>query len=321
MTYTSTYNHANRLASISNGSMNASYLYNALDQRLFKTVDGQQTRFLVDSNGTLLQEIKGTQVKTYFYLAGQPLAVIINTSPSSASLYYFHNDHLGTPQVMTDEGQNIVWKASYTPFGQANLLINAVENNLRFPGQYFDIETGTHYNYHRDYDPELGRYLQSDPIGLAGGINTYAYVYQNPLRYTDPYGESALAGVLAGVGADIAIPDPTDLAWPKWAGFGLAITGAALYDVCNTYFSEPGKPTAEDGYKPPKKPTRGADKEGKVKNPNGRGKGWPDANGDVWVPTNGIAAHGGEHWDVQSPPKKGERKGKHRNVYPGGHVR
>jgi RHS repeat-associated protein len=63
-----------------------------------------------------------------------------------------------------------------------------VENNLRFAGQYFDQETGLHYNYHRYYDPSLGRYLRADPIGFDGGINLYAYVLNNPLNWIDPLG-------------------------------------------------------------------------------------------------------------------------------------
>jgi len=73
--------------------------------------------------------------------------------------------------------------------------------NQRFPGQYFDRETGLHYNYFRDYDPQTGRYVQSDPIGLAGGINTYGYAEANPLIYVDPYGLSASAT------GDFAPPD------------------------------------------------------------------------------------------------------------------
>jgi len=89
-----------------------------------------------------------------------------------------------------------------------------------------------HYNYYRTYDPSTGRYLESDPIGLDGGLNTYGYAMQNPLRYTDPTGESAVAGVLTGLGADTAVPDPSDAAWPKWAAWGALLAGAYVYDMC-----------------------------------------------------------------------------------------
>ncbi len=106
----------------------------------------------------------------------------------NTALYYIHNDHLGTPQVLTDQNGNTAWRASYKPFGKANVSINSVVNNLRFPGQYFDEETNLHQNYFRDYDPGLGRYVQSDPIGLEGGLNSYAYVGSNPNKYIDPKG-------------------------------------------------------------------------------------------------------------------------------------
>jgi len=104
-------------------------------------------------------------------------------------IYYYNNDHLGTPQQLLDSAGQVVWQAQYSAFGKANISINIIENNLRLPGQYYDSETGLHQNFYRDYDPALGRYIESDPIGLAGGINFYAYVYQNPLKYTDPTGE------------------------------------------------------------------------------------------------------------------------------------
>jgi len=100
----------------------------------------------------------------------------------------FYNDHLGTPQAMTDASGSLVWQADYKPFGEANVPTETLLNNLRFPGQYYDAESGLHYNYFRDYDPTTGRYVQSDPIGLGGGINTFAYVGGNPMRFSDPLG-------------------------------------------------------------------------------------------------------------------------------------
>ena len=109
-------------------------------------------------------------------------------------VYYFHNDHLGTPQALTDAAGRTVWTAEYEPFGKAAVDEDpdgdgkVVVNNLRFPGQYYDAETGLHYNYHRDYDPATGRYLTPDPIGLAGGLNLYSYVSNNPINWIDPPG-------------------------------------------------------------------------------------------------------------------------------------
>tara|TARA_R110001599_G_scaffold95708_1_gene248137 strand:+ start:231 stop:1007 length:777 start_codon:yes stop_codon:yes gene_type:complete len=101
---------------------------------------------------------------------------------------YVHADHLGAPQKMTDADRSLVWDASFLPFGEEDSLIGSAANDNRFPGQRLEAETGLHYNYFRDYDPTTGRYLQSDPIGLAGGINTYGYVSGNPVMYTDPKG-------------------------------------------------------------------------------------------------------------------------------------
>jgi RHS repeat-associated protein len=89
---------------------------------------------------------------------------------------------------MTDSSGTVVWAADYLPFGQADVTVETVENNLRFVGQYYDNETGLHYNYFRYYDPSLGRYLRADPIGLEGGINLYAYVENNSINLIDPFG-------------------------------------------------------------------------------------------------------------------------------------
>ncbi len=111
-----------------------------------------------------------------------------------AETFFVHADHLGTPQALTDANGTVVWRAHYEPFGHATVDAGStVTFNLRFPGQYFDAGTGLHYNYYRDYDPDTGRYLQPDPIGIAGGLNPYVYAYDNPLRFADPTGEAAIA--------------------------------------------------------------------------------------------------------------------------------
>jgi RHS repeat-associated protein len=94
---------------------------------------------------------------------------------------------------MTDASGTVVWEAGYMPFGEARVLVADIVNNLRFPGQYFDAETGFHYNRHRYYDPDTGRYLTPDPIGLEGGLNLYVYVDGNPVNWVDPEGLNAVA--------------------------------------------------------------------------------------------------------------------------------
>jgi RHS repeat-associated protein len=91
---------------------------------------------------------------------------------------------------MTDSNGVVRWAADYKPFGEATIdqAVTTITNNLRFPGQYFDYETGLHYNYFRDYNPAVGKYPQADPIGLLGGINPYNYVSSNPVNSSDPLG-------------------------------------------------------------------------------------------------------------------------------------
>ena len=127
------------------------------------------------------------------------------------SIHYVHNDHLGTPMALTDESGAKVWSATYDPFGQATVNEDVDGNgepvtlNIRFPGQYYDQETGLHYNYFRYYDSELGRYLTSDPIGLAGGTNTFAYVVNNPLKHIDPKGLDIWTGTMINVSLNVLV--------------------------------------------------------------------------------------------------------------------
>jgi RHS repeat-associated protein len=114
--------------------------------------------------------------------------LFVGSGAQPANLLYVHADHLGSPQKLTDAGQAVVWDGVFDPFGREVALAGLAAMPLRFPGQYADPETGYSYNYFRDYEPRLGRYIQSDPIGLYGGINTYAYAGHNAVNWIDPMG-------------------------------------------------------------------------------------------------------------------------------------
>jgi RHS repeat-associated protein len=118
------------------------------------------------------------------------LAVFADAFGHTASIeyYYYHNDHLGTPQRISNEGAGVVWAADYEAFGNLKITASNIPNNLRFPGQHYDDESNLNYNYFRDYDPQIGRYIQSDPMGLGGGLNTYVYVENRPTSLIDPSG-------------------------------------------------------------------------------------------------------------------------------------
>ncbi len=135
------------------------------------------------------------------------------TNTGGSSVHYVHNDHLGTPRQVTDSSGTVIWRWDSDPFG-ATYPNDDPDNdgvvfglNLRFPGQYYDAETGLHYNYFRYYDPSTGRYITSDPIGLEGGLNTYTYVGNNPIMWFDPFG---LAGetVDLGGGTKVRVDNP-----------------------------------------------------------------------------------------------------------------
>jgi RHS repeat-associated protein len=151
-----------------------------------------ESRFVYGPNGRLIGEYdaQGNTVRETVRLGTTPVASL----DAESRLHYLHTDHLGTPREAARPGGEVVWRWTSSPFGVAtpNADVDgdgqAFTLNLRFPGQYFDEETGTHYNYFRDYDPGVGRYVQSDPIGLLGGVNTYVYAEASPIMYFDPLG-------------------------------------------------------------------------------------------------------------------------------------
>lgn len=204
---TFTYNQRGRLATATVASGSTTYLYNALGQLIEKSGNGGTTLLVYDEAGRLLGEYtsSGALVQETIWLDNLPVATL-RPNGSTVSIYYVQADHLGTPRKITNPADNsVVWRWDPDTFGSAAPSIATISYTLRFPGQYYLPETGLYYNYYRDYDPATGRYVESDPIGLAGGsYSTYTYVGDNPLSSVDP-------GGLARPGStspSVAIPIP-----------------------------------------------------------------------------------------------------------------
>ena len=201
------YDVADRLARVEDGSggVMAEYGYDPFGRRLWKQVGGVRTYYFYSDQGLIGEyDANGMEIKTYGY---KPYSVW-STDPLFQKVngiyYWYQNDHLGTPQKIVDSSGRTVWSAVYDSFGNCNILVSEIENNLRLPGQYFDTETDLHYNWNRYYDPVEGRYLTTDPIHQ--GMNLYAYVSGNPINFVDPLGlcgnkeETELGGLSSPLG-------------------------------------------------------------------------------------------------------------------------
>ncbi|WP_377160873.1 RHS repeat-associated core domain-containing protein [Roseateles sp. UC29_93] len=197
--YTTTYGLDNRLASLTSAGVTTTYNYDAGGQRVRKVTGTSKPHYVYDQSGKLLGEYNssGGALQEFVWLGDTLIAVLTNSTTTEPRVYYAYSDHLNTPRVIVNSAGDVRWRWIAEPFGTtaAETVPNSLENlvvNLRFPGQYFDKESGLSYNYFRDYDGTIGRYVQSDPIGLNGGINTYAYVGGNSIQYVDPSGLEVL---------------------------------------------------------------------------------------------------------------------------------
>ncbi len=181
------------------GRLRAEYVYNPQGERIVKklyTASGvENTLYLYNENRQLEAEAdeKGRITTQYVYNIHTPVAMI-----TKGEIYYLHGDHREAPEAVTNKLGKVVWAAVYQVFGKARVNADpdadgkVFVQNLRLPGQYYDTESNTHYNYYRNYDPELGRYLQADPMGISQGMNLYTYANSNPVQYIDPQGLFAL---------------------------------------------------------------------------------------------------------------------------------
>ena len=209
ITYAYTYNNANRLKTVtSQGNLLGTYTYNGFEQLIGRVITNSGTAngtvFSVhDVFGNVIAELNaaGATVREYIWLpeaeiaptmgsrttVDRPMAVVsgVNTTPT---LLMVHVDHLHRPVKMTNAAGASVWSAVWLPWGGAHTITGAETLDARFPGQWFQLEAGLHYNWHRSYDPSLGRYTQPDPLGFVDGPGVYAYGLNTPLRSVDKTG-------------------------------------------------------------------------------------------------------------------------------------
>ena len=188
--YGYTYNAAGRMSEFRiNGFLQASYQYDALGRQAIRSLTSPTPvtiHSVFDSDGRRIaeyDEASGALLREYIWNGWDPVALI-----EGGTVYYVRADHIGRPVFATNASGVKVWEATYTPFGG----VHTSAGNLpaaRFPGQWYQAESGLHQNWMRDYDPTTGRYLEPDPLGLVDGASVYGYVKGNPGRWIDPRGE------------------------------------------------------------------------------------------------------------------------------------
>ena len=185
------YNADNRLVKVEGGNSNtiAEYYYDPFGRRLWKDVAGTRTYFFYSDEGLVAEyDGSGSEIRSYGYQPDSTWTTDPLFLTQNGNYYFYQNDHLGTPQKLVAQNGAVVWSATYSAFGQAAVQVETVTNNLRFPGQYFDNETGLHFNFQRYYDPDTGRYVSADRIKFEGGVNFFAYTFNNPGKHSDPTG-------------------------------------------------------------------------------------------------------------------------------------
>ncbi|MDP5143333.1 polymorphic toxin type 15 domain-containing protein [Rheinheimera baltica] len=239
------YNGFNQLSSLRNHNGVTRYEYDAFGRRSAKITATGRLDYLWEGN-TLTGEYSQGEFSWYIYEpnSNKPLAMV-----KQGQLYFYKLDQLGTPLSLTDSDNNIVWQANYSVFGKATVTVNKIDNPIRFQGQYYDSESGLHYNHFRYYDPQTGRFISQDPIGLLGGINHYQYA-PNHINWIDPLGLSCKeTQVIQGPAFDLHDPmsgaiQPVTILPIEWALEGIADAVTAVGEMLDTGVTLAGAATA-----------------------------------------------------------------------------
>jgi RHS repeat-associated protein len=305
-----------RIVAVSRGGSGVlRFVYNGLGQRVAKLTAGGAVleRYHYDGDGHLIAVSgpTGAMLAEYVWLGDLPVAEISGAGSSGGAgvITYIHTDHLGTPQRLTNSSGGLVSTFRWQPFGE--MVGSGTGYRLRFPGQLADTETGLHDNGMRTYDPGLGRYLEADPIGLDGGLNRFAYVGGNPLKYVDPTGlimsDCEDNPSRCGGGTEGAIP----------VGRGLSVGGRLPQPIMPKPLCDEEQP--ETGQEKPYAGETPDDKSGDFSKISGGRGAQKKSDGSVWEPD--YSQHGGSTWK-RWPNRKSWEKGRGReSVRPDGSVR
>jgi RHS repeat-associated protein len=213
--YAYTYNRANRLKTTSfEGNLKGTYTYSGLEQLIIRVVTNSGTlngtrHYIHDRFGNVIAETNGTAgvagtLREYIWLPGaeiaptmdartvvdMPVAVVEGVNTTTPQTWMVHVDHLHRPVRMTNSTKAAVWQATWSPWGTPHQITGSAVLDARFPGQWFQLEAGLHYNWHRHYDASLGRYTQPDPLGFVDGPSVYGYAGGSPGRWVDRTGRT-----------------------------------------------------------------------------------------------------------------------------------
>lgn len=241
-----TYSEASRLAAITrNSTLEAEFAYDAFEHRVRRSTTSGVSHFVFLPDGRLIGEYDGATgavIQEYVWMDDR----LVGQVDGAGTLHYIQTGPLGQPLIVTDAGGSVAWRGELSPFGELVTSTGAgPEPDARFLGQWDEAGSGLYQNWHRTYDASLGRYLEADPLGLAGGQSLYGYVGQDPLNGTDNegrLGRGMLGGIFYGLATTLATATANSLYDQVWcrrqrpdlgeaseAGFGAAASDPTIF--------------------------------------------------------------------------------------------